>query len=365
VTVERGDTLWELAEEAYGDGSEWTRIDEANAERIEDPHWIYPGQRFVVPDPRLENPRKVRDDEQPAAPPVTEVAPPVESHPPTDETSVRPTPEVVPSSSARDRQAEADTADVPEHSGIHIDAATITRALLGGGGFLASGMLAVYLGRRRTQARNRPSGRAAPKVAPRLSADDKALTAIGAETGHRMAFFDSALRELAQLAEDSGFRLPDAAAARIDAERLNLHLAHPEPAAPDPWITSSDGSVWSVPLTHSPRSLDRISPYPAMVTVGEDSLGGTWLIDLESAGVTQIVGDQSAGPNLARFIAAELALNPWSDAEAVSVAEEVVPLNYGRLFAEPRLDIDRLTKLAGPPALASTPTAVATIRSAR
>ena len=77
--------------------------------------------------------------------------------------------------------------------------------------------------------------------------------------------------------------------------------------------------------------------------------GGTWLLDLESAGVTQIVGAPAAAADLARFIAAELALNPWSDAEIVSVAGiagEVVPLNYGRIFAEPRLDIDRLTKLA-------------------
>ena len=163
-----------------------------------------------------------------------------------------------------------------------------------------------------------------------------------------MAFVDSALRELAQLVEESGLRLPDAAAARIDQEFLELHLAHPEPAAPDPWIASPDGSVWSVSVTHVPRSSGRISPYPAMVTLGEDPEGGTWLLDLESAGVIQIVGDRPAGTDLARFIAAELALNPWSDAEVVSVVgvgEEIVPLNYGRLFADPRLDIDRLTKL--------------------
>ena len=143
----------------------------------------------------------------------------------------------------------------PEDSGIHIDGATITRALLGGGGFLAAGMLAVYVGRRRTQTRNRRSGRATPSVAPGLRADDKALRAIGADAGQRLAFFDSALRELAQLAEDSGLRLPDVAAARIDQERLELHLAHPELAAPDPWIASPDGSVWSVSLTHAPRTL--------------------------------------------------------------------------------------------------------------
>ena len=212
-----------------------------------------------------------------------------------------------------------DTTDVPDDSGIHIDGATITRALLGGGGFLAAGMLAVYAGRRRTQTRNRRSGRAAPSVARGLRANDKALRAIGAEAGQRMAFFDSALRELAKLAEDSGLRLPDAAAARIDQERLDLHLAHAELAAPEPWIPSPEGSVWTVSLAHAPERSERISPYPAMVTLGDDDEGGTWLLDLESAGVIQIVGDQAAGADLARFIAAELALNPWSDAEGVSV----------------------------------------------
>ena len=69
-----------------------------------------------------------------------------------------------------------------------------------------------------------------------------------------MAFFDSALRELAKLVEDSGLRLPDAAAARIDQERLDLHLAHPELAAPDPWIASPDGSVWT--RVAGPRARD-------------------------------------------------------------------------------------------------------------
>ena len=49
VTVERGDTLWEIAEEKYGDGAEWPRIYEANEAKIEDPHWIYPGQALRVP----------------------------------------------------------------------------------------------------------------------------------------------------------------------------------------------------------------------------------------------------------------------------------------------------------------------------
>ena len=49
VTVEHGDTLWELAEESYGEGSEWPRIYEANAEQIEDPALDLPGATLRRP----------------------------------------------------------------------------------------------------------------------------------------------------------------------------------------------------------------------------------------------------------------------------------------------------------------------------
>lgn len=45
-----GNTLWDLAAHFYGDPFQWPRIYEANTDRIEDPHWIYPGQVFRIPD---------------------------------------------------------------------------------------------------------------------------------------------------------------------------------------------------------------------------------------------------------------------------------------------------------------------------
>lgn len=46
-TVEAGDTLWDIAEQAYGDGSQYQRI--ADASGITDPVLIQPGQILTIP----------------------------------------------------------------------------------------------------------------------------------------------------------------------------------------------------------------------------------------------------------------------------------------------------------------------------
>jgi nucleoid-associated protein YgaU len=50
-TVRKGDTLWDIARKYYGPnaGPSWPRIFDANRSKIKDPHWIYPGQVFVIP----------------------------------------------------------------------------------------------------------------------------------------------------------------------------------------------------------------------------------------------------------------------------------------------------------------------------
>lgn len=48
-TVVKGDCLWKIAQRFYGKGELWPRIFDANRGLIKDPHWIYPGQVFVIP----------------------------------------------------------------------------------------------------------------------------------------------------------------------------------------------------------------------------------------------------------------------------------------------------------------------------
>jgi len=48
-TVERGESLWSLARRYYDNPFFWRNIYEANEDRIDNPHWIYPGQHLVLP----------------------------------------------------------------------------------------------------------------------------------------------------------------------------------------------------------------------------------------------------------------------------------------------------------------------------
>ncbi|WP_423196512.1 peptidoglycan-binding protein LysM [Cupriavidus sp. H19C3] len=48
-TVVKGDTLWAIAQAAYGNGAEYNRIFEANKPMLSHPDKIYPGQKLRIP----------------------------------------------------------------------------------------------------------------------------------------------------------------------------------------------------------------------------------------------------------------------------------------------------------------------------
>ncbi|MGJ8546886.1 MAG: peptidoglycan-binding protein LysM [Sulfitobacter sp.] len=48
-TVEKGDTLWAVAEKALGNGARYTEIFEANKPMLSHPDKIYPGQVLRIP----------------------------------------------------------------------------------------------------------------------------------------------------------------------------------------------------------------------------------------------------------------------------------------------------------------------------
>ena len=53
-TVVDGDTLWDLAQEFYGNPFDWRRIWDANQDQVVDPNLILPGQLLTIPDGQSE-----------------------------------------------------------------------------------------------------------------------------------------------------------------------------------------------------------------------------------------------------------------------------------------------------------------------
>jgi nucleoid-associated protein YgaU len=47
--IQKGDTLWAIARNHYGDGNKYQQIFEANREVIKDPDLIFPGQKIRIP----------------------------------------------------------------------------------------------------------------------------------------------------------------------------------------------------------------------------------------------------------------------------------------------------------------------------
>lgn len=48
-TVVKGDCLWNIAKKFYGNGSQYTKIADANKDKIKNPNLIYPGQVLTIP----------------------------------------------------------------------------------------------------------------------------------------------------------------------------------------------------------------------------------------------------------------------------------------------------------------------------
>ena len=67
-TVQKGDSLWKIAKEQLGSGTQWNRIYEANQNAIRDPNLIYVGQQLTIPETEQTkfNPNTNTDKEEPA-----------------------------------------------------------------------------------------------------------------------------------------------------------------------------------------------------------------------------------------------------------------------------------------------------------
>lgn len=388
-----GDTLWGIAEDALGDSTRYPEVFEANrgapqpgGGSLTDADHIEPGWRLSIPhqgdrttlgqpprdhrdhqtrspdtrDPEeREQPRQPRphpagpapdreptrsDYERPAVP-TTRATVPRTPAPPTTPPQT-PAPETAtprPADGDRGHLAASDTTD---QAG---DQLTALRALLAAGGCLAGGMLLLLLGQRTRQWRTRRPGRTLARVPQELQAVERAVVEAGATARQDVEFLDLTLRALAHDRHRDRLPLPPVVAAVLGADELVLHLSTALDPPDRPWTSDPSRTLWRLPRRHSHGMAeestgvrDQPAPYPALVSAGVDDAGSTWLVDLEALGDVGVAAqptdpdapDGVRTADLQRYLAAELALNPWSHGVEVLLVDgfaETRPLNPGRL----------------------------------
>lgn len=363
VTVEPGDTLWDLAEEITGSGEDWRQTWELNRGRIQpggvtftDPSLIRPGWTLSIPRP-VDSPGPEPSPPVPSLPaplPTTEPTPPPSAEAPTTSVPAPDTPASTPSETAAP-DAESSPTQQSEPP-VDDSASELPMVAFAGGGLLLAGTsLAALLRYRRRQFRHRRPGRVISSAPPELLDAERALLMAGSAGSADVNWLDQALRSLVQARVDAeSARLPDVVAACTTDDVLTLVLASPSPQAPEPWTVDSHGTRWSIrrgdPLTYDEHRRTRFfAPFPTLASVGHTAAGEHWLVDLERVGAISLSGDTERCLNLARFLAAELAHNSWSEMLQVTMVgfgEELAEINPDRLtYSE---DVDKaIAALAG------------------
>jgi len=217
----------------------------------------------------------------------------------------------------------------------------------GGGAVLLTALgLAALLRARRRQFRMRRPGRSMASTPAGVAGMERLLMTAGTRGLADVTWLDQALRSLVQgLSKMPDARLPDVVAVRLGSQELELVLASPLAAAPAPWSADPSGLRWllargdELPYDESEREL-HIPPYPLLVSVGYTPAGDHYLIDLERIGSLSLSGDRERCLNLARFIAAEIAHNQWSELLEVTLVgfgQEMAQMNPEQLKYAPDL----------------------------
>ncbi len=212
-------------------------------------------------------------------------------------------------------------------------------AFAGGGTLLAGVTLTALLRARRRQFRHRGPGRSIRTPPPELAGTEQAVVEAGRRGAADVTWLNAALRSLARTVAPTDVPLPDVVAACLTDGAIRLVLARPHHSPPAPWRADGDGTRWTLDrdttLGFSEADVPfGFAPFPTLVTVGESAAGEHWLLDLERITALSLSGSPERCLDLARFLAAELAHNAWSEHLGVTLVgfgAEMAALNPLRL----------------------------------
>jgi len=376
VVVREGDTLSALAAEHLGEAARWpeiyeasTAIEQPDGRRLNDPDLIYPGWQLHVPVATTAAQDTVA--RKPAATPAESTVPadraaPQDTHPDADEPGPKelaaaqtsaeaggsvggatpvdtgtPHPATAqPGNQGGDAAGDGDdpagAANEDQDTGEEASPAWVVEGLVGSGLLLGGAVYLALAVRRRSQFRFRRPGRALAPPDPVLGPVEKTVQTHGRAAAFTVEQLDEALRRLGAARLAAGEPVPNLSAARIAEDGLWLHLREPADLGL-PWQPGADTAAWLLP---GGTPLDQIgpqpeapAPFPLLVSIGSGDDGSAWLLNLEDLGVC-LTGQREYVDDLARYLAAEVAVNPWSAGvrlDCVGVAGEVAPMNPTRI----------------------------------
>jgi LysM repeat protein len=315
VVVEKGDTLSGIAREHGRTG--WRAVYRASTgttqpdgAHLSDPDLIRPGWRLTLPATGAATSSAPAGPAGPASATPRVTPPPAIGGVPMTRPS---SPSVTPETPSTATATSSITSTAEETT---VRPGWVLPGLTGAGVVLGAGMFLAWRRRRRELSRARRPGHMSAVPEAHLAAVEKTVVIEGPAFAPTVEDMDIALRRMASTRVTASLPIPAVAAVQLSTTSLVVHLAQ-QCDLVEPWQGSEDRLRWTLTreAADGPDAANVAgvpAPYPLLVTVGADDHGSMWLVNLEQLGVTTITGDAERAADLARYIVAELACNPWS-----------------------------------------------------